>query len=174
MEIRLDSGDSILTMNDLKLLYFGQAITLEGAGEALLSHTYVAHSDHGITASVDRIRIIENTIDSSEIGVDVRSGTAFIGNNRIANTSTAGILVSSEGKLRLVDNVVDPAVGCDRLEWGNVEPSQRVCRPWYKGSEFDVPGDAKDQYMFDQYWPRTTVNVASNSVPHNPTDATRP
>ena len=91
----------------------------------------------------NRIRIIENTILAKEIGIDVESGTAFVGTNRIAKVRTAGILASAQGQIRAVDNDVDPAGdGCPTLKWGNIEPAARVCTPWYKGSEFDVPGDA--------------------------------
>lgn len=160
MEIKLDSAGSILSMSDVKVLYFSQGIDMSGAGEALLSHSLVDHADHGITASLNRLRVIENTILAKEIGIDVEDGTAFIGNNRIAHVRTAGILASSDGEIRAVDNDVDPdGNGCPTLKWGNIEPTQRVCTPWYKGSEFDVPGDAHDQYMFDQYWPR--MNIAS-------------
>ncbi len=169
IEINLDSGNSILSMNDLKVLYFSQGLSLDGAGEALLSHSLVARSDHGITASLNRVRVIENTIIASEIGIDVERGTAFIGRNQIANMRTAGILAESEGEIRAVDNEVDPnGGGCPTLKWGNIEPSQRVCTPWYKGSEFDVPGDADDQYMFDQFWPHMGGDVAMSNTEGTP------
>ncbi|MDV6332003.1 right-handed parallel beta-helix repeat-containing protein [Asticcacaulis sp. 201] len=164
LDIRLDSAGSILTMNDMKVLYFAEGIHLDGAGEALLSHTLISRSDHGVQSSLNRTRIIENTIISREIGINVDRGTAFIGRNKIANVRTAGILASSRGDVRAVDNQVDPnGAGCPTLKWGAIDPSERTCTPWYKGSEFDVPGDAEDQYLFDQYWPR--VNVASADGP---------
>ena len=167
LDIKLDSADSILSMNDLKVQYFTSGVELHGAGEALLSHSYVTQSDHGITASLNRVRLLENTIIASEIGINIEHGTGYIGNNSIAKVRTAGILAGTDGQLRMVDNRVDPdAGGCPNLQWGNVEPSQRVCTPWYRGSVFDVPGDATDQYMFDQYWPR--MNVASNATPPAP------
>ncbi len=164
LDIRLDSADSILTMNDMKVLYFPTGLSMDGAGEALMSHTLVARSEHGVNTSVNRMRLIENTIIASEIGVDIERGTGYVGRNQIANVRTAGILASSQGEIRAVDNEIDPnGNGCPSLKWGNIEPSQRVCTPWYKGSEFDVPGDAEDQYMFDQYWPR--MNMVSAPVP---------
>ena len=171
LELKLDSANSILSMSDLKVNYFAQGIDIDGAGEALLSHSFINESDHAITASLNRIRIIENTILAKEIGIDVESGTAFVGTNRIAKVRTAGILASAQGQIRAVDNDVDPAGdGCPTLKWGNIEPAARVCTPWYKGSEFDVPGDAHDQYLFDQYWPRQNV-VASAPVSDQPNPA---
>jgi len=173
VEIKLDSANSILSMSDVKVNYFAKGIDLDGAGEALLSHSFVNESDHAITASLSRVRIIENTILAKEIGIDVESGTAFVGTNRIAKVRTAGILASAQGEIRAVDNDVDPAGdGCPTLKWGNIEPAARVCTPWYKGSEFDVPGDAHDQYLFDQYWPRMNT-VASAPVSDQPTGPVR-
>ena len=163
LDIKLDSADSILTMNDLKVAYFARGIDLDGAGEALISHSLISHSDHAVTVSVARARIIENTLIANEIGVDVESGAAYVGRNQIANVRTAGILAQSDGEIRAVDNAIDPnGEGCPTLRWGNIDPSQRVCRPWFKGSAFDVPGDAADQYMFDQFWPR--MNAAGYSA----------
>ncbi|MGZ3304462.1 MAG: hypothetical protein ACXU8U_01270 [Asticcacaulis sp.] len=155
LEIKLDSADSILSMNDMKVQYFATGVTIDGAGEALMAHSLIARSDHGVTSSTKRVRLIENTIIASEIGIDIEDGTAYIGRNQIANVHTSGILASSDGEIRAVDNEVDPSgEGCPTLKWGRIEPSQRICKPWFKGSAFDVPGDASDQYMFDQYWPR--------------------
>ena len=163
MDITLDSGGSILSMNDLKVLYFSQGIALQGAGEALLSHSLVSRSDHGVTVSLDRVRLLENTVIANEIGIDVEKGTAYIARNQIANVRTAGILAESDGEIRAVDNEVDPnGGGCPTLKWGKIEPSQRTCTPWYKGSVFDVPGDAADQYLFDQFWPHMD-DVAVNA-----------
>ena len=168
LDIKLDSAGSILTMNDMKVLYFADAIALDGAGEALLSHTLISRSDHGIVSSLNRTRIIENTIIASEIGINVERGEAFIGRNQIANIRTAGILAGSRGEIRAVDNRIDPnGAGCPTLKWGNLDPAQRTCTPWYKGSEFDVPGDADDQYLFDQYWPRLN-SVAMNTTSETP------
>lgn len=176
LDIKLDSADSILSMNDLKVAYFAQGINLDGAGEALLSHSLISRSEHALTVSVGRVRIIENTIIANEIGVDVESGTAYIGRNQIANVRTAGILAQSNGEIRAVDNAIDPnGEGCPTLRWGNIDPSQRVCTPWFKGSAFDVPGDAADQYLFDQFWPKMSA-VAYNASPDDlaKPDATRP
>ncbi len=160
MEIKLDSSGSILTMNDMKVMYFSDAINISGAGEALLSHTLISHSDHAITASLNRIRIIENTILSREVGVNINRGTAYIGRNQIAHIRTAGILAGRDGEIRAVDNDIDPDdSGCQTLQWGSLDPAQRVCTPWYKGSQFDVPGDANEQYLFDQFWPRMTASA---------------
>ncbi|WP_035425813.1 right-handed parallel beta-helix repeat-containing protein [Asticcacaulis sp. AC460] len=173
IEIRLDSGGSILSMNDMKVLYFSQGVSIEGSGEALLSHTLIARADHGIVLGLNRARVIENTIIASEIGIDVQDGEAFVGRNQIANIRTAGILASATGEIRAVDNQIDPnGEGCPTLKWGTVDPSQRVCTPWYRGSEFDVPGDANDQYMFDEFWPRmATVAMtdgAATTAPGGP------
>jgi nitrous oxidase accessory protein NosD len=171
IELKLDSANSILSMMDTKVRYFARGIHLDGAGEALLAHSLVEHSDHGIVASLNRVRVIENTVIASEIGIDVVDGTAFVGNNRVARVRTAGILASSTGEIRAVDNRIEADQdGCKTLKWGNVPPSERVCTPWYEGSEFDVPGDARDQYLFDQYWPRENV-VASAPVSTTPTAA---
>ncbi|WP_040409870.1 hypothetical protein [Asticcacaulis sp. AC402] len=180
IEIKLDSGGSILSMNDMKVLYFSKGVSIEGAGEALLSHTLIARSDQGIVLGLNRARIIENTIIANEIGIDIQDGTAFVGRNQIANIRTAGILASSTGEVRAVDNQIDPnGEGCPSLKWGSIEPSQRVCTPWYRGSEFDVPGDADDQFMFDEFWPRMTVATidgaaAPGPVPYNQLDKTKP
>lgn len=165
VEVRLDSGGSILSMNDMKVLYFSQGISIEGAGEALLSHTLIARADHGVVLGLNRARIIENTIIASEIGVDVQDGTAYIGRNQIANIRTAGILASASGEIRAVDNQIDPnGEPCQTLKWGNIDPSQRTCTPWYRGSEFDVPGDSRDQFMFDDFWPHMLV-ASSDATP---------
>lgn len=166
VEIKLDSGGSILSMNDIKVLYFAEGISLEGAGEALLSHSLVARSDHGIVLGLNRARIIENTVIANEIGIDIQDGTAYVGRNQIANVHTAGLLASSTGEIRAVDNQIDPnGEGCPNLKWGNIEPSARTCTPWYRGSEFDVPGDANDQYMFDEFWPRMTTIAMTDPAP---------
>jgi hypothetical protein len=66
--------------------------------------------------------------------------------------------------------LTSPAKVCPTLNWGNIEPAASICTRWYKGSEFDVPGDAHDQYLFDQYWPRQNV-VASAPVSDKPNPA---
>ncbi|MDI7776310.1 right-handed parallel beta-helix repeat-containing protein [Asticcacaulis sp. EMRT-3] len=164
LDLKLDSADSILTMNDMKVQYFAEGIHLDGAGEALLSHSLVARSDHAVTSSVSRVRIIENTLIANEIGIDVEAGTADVGRNQIANVRTAGILAQSNGEIRAVDNAIDPnGEGCPTLRWGNIDPAERTCRPWFKGSAFDVPGDAADQVMFDQFWPHMSADTYNAS-----------
>lgn len=166
LEIKLSNDDAILSMNTLHVQDFAEGIRLEGAGEGLLSHSFIERSEHGLTLGLNRARIIENTIIANEIGIDIQDGTAYVGRNQIANMHTAGILASSTGEIRAVDNRIDPnGEECPTLKWGNIEPSARVCTPWYRGSEFDVPGDAEDQYMFDDYWPRMTTVAMTDPAP---------
>ncbi|UDF04348.1 hypothetical protein [Asticcacaulis sp. AND118] len=158
MEIKLDSSDSILSMDDMRVEYFASALSLSGGGEALLSRSLIDFSEHGVTSSLNRLRVIDNKILSNEIAVNIEDGTGFIGGNQIAKIRTAGILASSRGEIRAVDNLIDPsAEACPKLKWGNLDPAQRTCTPWYKGSEFDIPADATRQYMFADYWPRLLV-----------------
>lgn len=155
MEVRLDSGDAILSMDDMRVEFFADALSLSGGGEALLSRSLIDYSDHGVISRLNRLRLIDNKILSEEIAIDIDEGTGFVGGNEIARVRTAGILASSRGEVRAVDNKIDPAgEGCPTLQWGNLEPSQRTCTPWYKGSEFDTPSDATRQYLFADYWPR--------------------
>ncbi|ESQ80205.1 hypothetical protein [Asticcacaulis sp. YBE204] len=158
IEIKLDSSDSILNMDDMRVEFFAEAIQLSGAGEALLSRSLIDYSTHGITSALNRVRIIDNKILSEEIAINIDSGTGFIGTNQIARVHTAGILASSRGEIRAVDNQIDASPeACPNLKWGNLDPAQRTCTPWYKGSEFDIPSDATKQYMFSEYWPRLMV-----------------
>lgn len=155
LEIRLDSADSILSIDDLKVEHFAEGVVLSGAGEALLANSLIDFSKHGIRSKLNRVRIIDNRILSDEIAINVDGGTGFIGKNYIAKVRTAGILASARGEIRAVDNAIDPAPeGCPNLKWGDLDPAQRVCTPWYRGSEFDIPANAVSQYMFSDYWPR--------------------
>lgn len=158
MEVKLDSGDSILSMDDMRIEFFASALSLSGGGEALLSRSLIDFSEHGVTSSLNRLRVIDNKILSNEIAINIEDGTGFIGGNQIARIRTAGILASSRGEIRAVDNLIDPSnEPCPKLQWGNLDPAQRTCTPWYKGSEFDIPADATRQYMFADYWPRLLV-----------------
>jgi len=169
LDIKLDSADSILTLNDMEVKYFASGIDLDGAGEALISHSLISRAEHAVTTSVSRVRIMENTIIANEIGVDVENGTAYIGRNQIANVRTAGMLAQANGEIRAVDNAIDPnGEGCPTLRWGNIDPAQRVCRPWFKGSAFDVPGDAEDQFLFDQFWPKMSAVDKTAPAPNAP------
>lgn len=169
LDIKLDSADSILTLNDMEVKYFASGIDLDGAGEALISHSLISRADHAITTSVNRLRVMENTIIANEIGIDVENGTAYVGRNQIANVRTAGMLAQAGGEIRAVDNAIDPnGEGCPTLRWGNIDPAQRVCRPWFKGSAFDVPGDAEAQYMFDQFWPHMADDDKAPPPPNAP------
>ncbi len=164
-------------MTDLKVLYFPEGIHLDGGGEALLAHSLIDQSAHGIVSSVKRTRIIENTILADEIGVDVQDGIGYVGRNQIAKVRVSGITVSTEGKLQLVGNEIDPISDCNGLKWGYADPSQRTCKSWYEGSAFDVPGDAEDQYLFEDYWPRSVTATALNDpkgVPLNAQDPKKP
>jgi hypothetical protein len=158
MEIKLDSADSILSMDDMRIEFFADALTLKGAGEALISNSLIDNSSHGITSGLNRLRVVNNKIMSDEIAINIEDGTGFIGKNAIAKIRTAGILATSKGEIRAVDNMIDAAdEGCPKLKWGSLDPAQRVCTPWYKGSEFDIPANATQQYMFSEYWPRLLV-----------------
>ncbi|MFT3996295.1 MAG: hypothetical protein QM667_02725 [Asticcacaulis sp.] len=158
MDIRLDSGDSILSMDDLRVEFFADAINISGGGEALLSRSLIDFADHGITSKLHRLRLIDNKIMASEIAVNVDDGEAFLGRNHIAKVRTAGILASPQGLIRAVDNLIDASKeDCQRLQWGSVEPALRSCTPWYKGSEFDIPADATRQAMYADYWPHLTA-----------------
>lgn len=159
VEIKLDSSESILSMDDVRIEFFAEGLSLSGAGEALISNSLIDYSTHGIVSGLNRVRIINNKILSDEIAINIEDGTGFIGKNNIAKVSTAGILATSYGEIRAVDNIIDPAEeACPKLKWGNLDPSQRVCTPWYKGSEFDIPANATQQYMFGEYWPRLMVS----------------
>lgn len=158
IEVRLDASDAILNLEDIKVEHFAQAIVLEGAGEALLANSLVDFSKHGIRSKLNRVRIIDNRILSDEIAINVDGGTGFIGKNQIAKVRTAGILASGRGEIRAVDNAIDPAVeGCPDLKWGELDPAQRVCTPWYRGSEFDIPASATRQFLFNDYWPHIST-----------------
>ena len=157
IDIKLIDSDSIISLSDLTIAFFPDGVVLDGGGEGLLSHSLIRGADHGVTSWLDRARIIENTIIADEIGVEAKQGTTYIGRNEIAGVRTAGLYAAAgKGSIRAVDNKVDPSGrGCEALQWGVIDPSERHCTPWYKGSEFDVPGDAADQYMFDHFWPTT-------------------
>jgi len=157
LDLKLIDSDSIVSLSDLTLSFFPDGVKLDGGGEGLLSHSLIRGADHGVTSWLDRTRIIENTIIADEIGVEVKSGTTYIGRNEIAGVRTAGLYAAAgKGAIRAVDNKVDPSGrGCEALQWGEIDPAERHCTPWYRGSAFDVPGDAADQYMFDHFWPST-------------------
>ncbi len=157
LDIKIIDSDAVLNMNDLTIAYFPDGVLLDGGGEGLLSHSLIRGADHGVTSWLDRTRIVENTILADEIGVEVKSGTTFIGRNEIAGVRTAGLYAAAgKGAIRAVDNKVDPyGHGCEALQWGAIDPGERKCTPWYRGSEFDVPGDTADQFMFDHFWPST-------------------
>ncbi len=156
VDIKLDSVDTVVNMSDLTIAFFPDAVVLDGPGEGLLAHSLLFHTDHGVTTWLDKSRIVENTIIADEIGINVRGGTVYAGRNDIANVHTAGLLASDSGRIRAVDNRIDPMMNqCDTLKWGTVDPAERTCKPWYRGSEFDVPGDSDDQPMFDRFWPAT-------------------
>jgi len=157
LDIKVVDSDAIVSLSDLTVAFFPDGILLDGGGEGLLTHSLIRGADHGVTSWLQRTRIIENTILADEIGVEVKEGTTFIGRNEIAGVRTAGLYAAAgKGAIRAVDNKVDPSGrGCEALQWGDIDPSERHCTPWYRGSEFDVPGDAADQYMFDHFWPST-------------------
>jgi len=157
LDIKIIDSDAVINMNDLTIAFFPDGVLLDGGGEGLLSHSLIRGADHGVTSWLDRTRIIENTILADEIGIEVKSGTTFIGRNEIAGVRTAGLYAAAgKGDIRAVDNKVDPAGhGCEALQWGAIDPGERKCTPWYRGSEFDVPGDTADQFMFDHFWPST-------------------
>ena len=157
LDIKIVDSDAVLNMNDLTIAFFPDGVLLDGGGEGLLSHSLIRGADHGVTSWLDRTRIIENTILADEIGIEVKQGTTFIGRNEIAGVRTAGLYAAAgKGAIRAVDNKVDPAGhGCEALQWGAIDPGERKCTPWYRGSEFDVPGDTADQFMFDHFWPST-------------------
>lgn len=155
VEIHLQNRGAIMTIDSIKVTHFSNGMVLDGAGEMLISNSLISGSNDAITSSLDRVRLIENTIMADEIGVNVVDGTAFLGRNNIAKVKTAGILASSHGEVRAVDNAIDPGdAGCPTLKWGNIDPAARTCTPWYQGSVFDAPADAKDQSMFADFWPR--------------------
>jgi hypothetical protein len=157
LDIKVVDSDAIVNLNDLTIAYFPDGVLLDGGGEGLLAHSLIRGADHGVTSWLQRTRIIENTILADEIGVEVKQGTTYIGRNEIAGVRTAGLYAAAgKGAIRAVDNKVDPSGrGCEALQWGEIDPSERHCTPWYRGSAFDVPGDATDQYMFDHFWPST-------------------
>ncbi len=156
LDIKVVDSDAIVNLSDLTVAFFPDGVLLDGGGEGLLSHSLIRGANHGVTSWLERSRIIENTIIADEIGVEVKQGTTYIGRNEIAGVRTAGLYAAAgKGAIRAVDNKVDPGRGCEALQWGAIDPAERRCTPWYRGSEFDVPGDATDQYMFDHFWPST-------------------
>ncbi len=157
LDIKMVDSDAIVNLSDLTIAFFPDGVLLDGGGEGLLSHSLIRGATHGVTSWLERTRIIENTIIADEIGVEVKQGTTYIGRNEIAGVSTAGLYAAAgKGAIRAVDNKVDPSSrGCEALQWGAIDPAERHCTPWYRGSDFDVPGDAADQYMFDHFWPST-------------------
>ncbi len=172
LDLKLVDSDSIVSLSDLTLSFFPDGVKLDGGGEGLLSHSLIRGAQHGVTSWLDRTRIIENTIIADEIGVEVKTGTTYIGRNEIAGVRTAGLYAATRGQIRAVDNKVDPSSrGCEALQWGEIDPAERHCTPWYRGSAFDVPGDAADQYMFDHFWPSTYYD---SIAPHTMAKADTP
>lgn len=171
MDLKLNSTDSILTLDDMHISDFADALTISGGGEALLSRTAIDGASHGISSSLNRIRIINNVIKADEIGIHVSAGTAFVGYNRVALVRTAGLLASDSGEVRAVDNRIDvDPEGCTKLKWGALDPAQRTCTPWYKGSEFDIPADS-DQAHFQNYWPNNLAALSPERAPSAPASA---
>ena len=174
LDIKLIDSDAIVNLSDLTIAFFPDGVLLDGGGEGLLAHSLIRGADHGVTSWLDRTRIVENTILADEIGVEVKQGTTYIGRNEIAGVRTAGLYAAAgKGAIRAVDNKVDPSGrGCEALQWGDIDPSERHCTPWYRGSEFDVPGDASGQYMFDHFWPSTYYDsIAPKTAAPAPTQA---
>ena len=171
LEIKLSSTESILNMDDMRISDFADAIHLSGGGEALLSRTHIEGATHGIVTELKRARLINNIVEANEIGISVFGGTAFVGYNKVAMVRTAGLLVEDNGQVRAVDNKIEAdRDGCETLKWGSLDPAQRTCTPWFKGSEFDTPADS-DLPMFQGFWPNNMKLVASLETPSAPNPA---
>ncbi|WAC49586.1 hypothetical protein OVA03_06695 [Asticcacaulis sp. SL142] len=181
IDITLSTYKSIISLNRLQVLNFAQGLHIEGVGEGLISNSLFENTEHAIVSDLDRVRILNNFVMAREIGIDVTRGEAFIGGNKIALVRTAGMLAKDGAKIRAVDNMIDAdPEGCRHLKWGDLDPSVRTCTPWYKGSEFEVPGgpvyvsgpegpeDVAESrrsailQLFDDFWPKVPASLAEN------------
>ena len=164
LDLKLSAEDAILTLDDFKISDFADGMRLTGGGEALISRFAIEGAAHGIASSLNRVRMIDNVVKASEIGISVFGGTGFLKHNRVAQVRTAGLLAEDDGKIRAVDNQVDTSQeGCASLKWSGIEPAERKCTPWYRGSEFDTPSES-DQPMFMHYWPNLEVSDAASGA----------
>jgi hypothetical protein len=162
VDIKLDSSDSILNLDSVEIYNFAKGLSLSGNGEALVSRAKIEQVDMGMSSSLVRLRAVDSVIMAREIGIQVSSGIAYLGYNRISGVRVAGMLSENGAQIRAVDNRIDALDGaCGQLKWGDIEPSQRTCTPWYKGSAFDTPAKA-EQPSYEQYRP---VNYPSSLAP---------
>jgi hypothetical protein len=142
VDLKLLTSGSVLTADQIKVLFYGNGLYLSGAGEALVSNS-LFYSDHAITSGLDRVRILNNYIFADEIGIDISDGQAFVGDNHIQLVRTAGIATAKEAKLRAVNNHI-MTMNCEGLRDGSRVLSERSCTPWYKDATFGIPGGGVD------------------------------
>ena len=136
---------SILRLTGLDLAYFAKGIDLEGPGEMLISSTRVIQSIHAVTSNVDRVRILDSTLYAQEVGIHVRGGEAYIGNNFIDGISTTAILTDKKATLKSKDNKIRASESvCARMDWGSIPPEERRCAPWYESAAFTSPEHRND------------------------------
>jgi hypothetical protein len=160
LDLQLDSRGAIMTINAVQVNHFATGMTLNGAGEILVSNSLIANTNHAMVSGLERLRMVENTLLAREIGINIENGTAFLGRNAIAKVRTGAILADSGAQIRAVDNRIDPGSdGCANLSWGNIPPAERTCTPWFEGSQFDAPSDADQQQFYADFWP-------SNAMPY--------
>jgi hypothetical protein len=146
VDVNMTSNSSIITIDQMKTLFYGNGLYLDGVGEGLVSNS-LFYSDHAINSKLDKVRILNNYIFADEIGIDIEDGTAYVGNNHIRLVRTAGILKSTSAQLRSVNNHV-ATEKCDILRWGDVPPQERSCTPWHQKAEFGIPGGGVDWSIY--------------------------
>ncbi len=146
VDVNLTTKASIITVDQMKTLFYGNGLYLSGVGEGLISNS-LFYSDHAINSELQRVRILNNYIFADEIGVDIEDGTAYVGNNHIRLVRTAGILKSPQAQLRSVNNHI-ATEKCESLTWGAVAPQDRSCTPWHQKAEFGIPGGGVDWSIY--------------------------
>jgi hypothetical protein len=147
IDLNLETNRSILTIDQIKTLFYGNGLYLDGAGEALVSNS-LFYSDHAINSNLERIRILNNYIFADEVGISLDRGTAYVGDNHIRLVRTAAILTKPEARLRAVNNHIETE-RCQDLSWGDVAPEFRNCTPWHKQAAFGIPGGGVDWSIYD-------------------------
>jgi hypothetical protein len=161
VDVNLTTKSSIITVDQMKTLFYGNGLYLYGVGEGLISNS-LFYSDHAVASALQRVRILNNYIFADEIGIDVKDGTAYIGNNHIRLVRTAAILKAPNAQLRNVNNHI-ATEKCDVLSWGDVAPQDRSCTPWHKQAEFGIPGGGVDWSIYG------ILSEACSPAPQDPT-----
>jgi hypothetical protein len=146
VDVNLTTKASIITVDQMKTLFYGNGLYLSGVGEGLISNS-LFYSDHAVNSELQRVRILNNYIFADEIGIDIEDGTAYVGDNHIRLVRTAGILKSPGAQLRSVNNHI-ATEKCEELSWGDVPPQDRSCTPWHQKAEFGIPGGGVDWSIY--------------------------